>query len=274
VHLRVFESDPDATCRGGGPDGLGYDISNRYVSRVCPKICGPTPAAATFERNGGTFAVFSRGFSIRSKLVWATNPRPSPHAHHHDTAPTDPYGGCTIEHDPPLFVDLDGTLTATDTLIESLRLLIRRKPYWAFLLPLHALRGRAAFKETVARLVTIDATRLRYREGLIDYLRGEKAKGRRLILATAAHRSIAESVAHHLGIFDAVIASDRDHNQKGAAKLASIRAVVGDGAFDYIGDSTADLPIFRAARVAILVSPSKDLLRRARACARVGRVFD
>ena len=52
-----------------------------------------------------------------------------------------------------------------------------------------------------------------------------------------------------------------------------MREVVQKGIFDYMGDSIADLPIFQAARVAILVRPSKRLLKLARTSCRVWRVF-
>jgi hypothetical protein len=93
-------------------------------------------------------------------------------------------------------------------------------------------------------------------------------------LDRAAYRRIAEAVARHLGIFDAVIASDRVHDQKGVFKLRAIRDFVRMGVFVYMGDSIADLPIFQAAHVAILVHPSKRLLKRARASCSVGRVFE
>jgi hypothetical protein len=54
----------------------------------------------------------------------------------------------------------------------------------------------------------------------------------------------------------------------------TIREAVRGGAFDYMGDKRADLPLFRAARLALLVRPSKRLLTRARASCRVGHVFD
>jgi phosphoserine phosphatase len=60
----------------------------------------------------------------------------------------------------------------------------------------------------------------------------------------------------------------------GAAKLTAIREAVPGDAFDYMGDTEADLPIFQAARLAILVHPSKRLLTHARASCRVGHVFD
>jgi phosphoserine phosphatase len=80
-------------------------------------------------------------------------------------------------------------------------------------------------------------------------------------------------VARHLGLFDAVIAGDPTHTPKRVEKLAAMRAV-GGGVFDYRGDALTDLPIFQAARLAILVHPSTRLLTRARASCRVGHVFD
>ena len=136
------------------------------------------------------------------------------------------------------------------------------------------MRGRAEFKDRLAQLVAIDANLLPYRRQVVEFLQEEQAQGRRLILATAANHRIAEAVACHLGLFDVVIASDRVHNQKGGFKLRAIREVVQKGMFDYMGDSMADLPIFQAARVAILVRPSKRLLNLARPSCRVCRVFE
>jgi phosphoserine phosphatase len=175
---------------------------------------------------------------------------------------------------PPLCVDLDGTLIAMDTLVECLRILVREKPWLSPLLPFYLLRGRAVFKDCLAQRVTFAPEQLPYRWQVVEFLQEEHARGRRLILATAAHRQIAEAVAGYIGIFDAVIASDCVYNQKGVSKLAAIRGIVGMEVFDYMGDSLADLPIFQAARVAILVHPSKRLLKRARASCSVGRVFE
>lgn len=136
------------------------------------------------------------------------------------------------------------------------------------------MRGRAEFKDRLTQLVALDATLLPYRRQVVEFLQEEQAQGRQLILATAANHRIAEAVACHLGLFDVVIASDRVHNQKGVFKIRAIREVVQKGMFDYMGDSIADLPIFQAARVAILVRPSKRLLKLVRTSCQVWRVFE
>ena len=52
----------------------------------------------------------------------------------------------------PLCVDLDGTLVATDTLWESILLLLKQNILRLFLLPIWITLGRAAFKHKIAML--------------------------------------------------------------------------------------------------------------------------
>jgi len=157
-----------------------------------------------------------------------------------------------------LVVDLDGTLTPTDTLVESVIQLIKQSPLNIFRIMVWLLSGRAGFKGKVAARASIAADVLPYRQSLLDYLRAEKLTGRTIVLATAAHRSIADKVADHLGIFDSVLATDAQHNLKGRNKLAAIQAKYGDN-FVYAGDCQADLPIWRAAKAAVLVGVSPAL---------------
>lgn len=164
----------------------------------------------------------------------------------------------------PLVVDLDGTLTPTDTLAEAVIQLIRRSPANLALLLFRLFQGRAAFKQFVASRSSFSAETLPIREPLLTYLRTEKAKGRRLILATASHKSVADQVAGHLGIFDAVIGTEGNTNLKGGNKLGAIRQTVGER-FVYAGDSAADLPIWQAAAGAILVGAPRRVARTVRA---------
>jgi 4-hydroxybenzoate polyprenyltransferase/phosphoserine phosphatase len=153
----------------------------------------------------------------------------------------------------PLVVDLDGTLTSTDTLVESVIKLLKLSPLYLLALPLWLLKGRAQFKHAIAQRVSLAPELLPYRESLLEYIRQERASGRRIILATAAHRSIADKVSEFLGVFDAVLASDANCNLKGQRKLQAIKQYVGN-TFVYAGDSPADLPIWNAAQGAVLVA--------------------
>jgi 4-hydroxybenzoate polyprenyltransferase len=172
----------------------------------------------------------------------------------------------------PLVVDLDGTLTPTDTLVESLIQLVKQSPLNLIRLPWSLLKGRAWFKESIARQARIAPEHLPYRAELLDYLRDEKAAGREIILATAAHKSIADGVANHLGLFDRVLATQDGHNLKGEAKLAAIKQSVGEH-FVYAGDSKADLPIWKAARAAVLVDVATSVSAEVRLGVPVEREF-
>jgi phosphoserine phosphatase len=109
---------------------------------------------------------------------------------------------------------------------------------------------------------------------VVAFLRSEHARGRRVILATAADHRIAACVAAHLQVFEAVISTEGPENRRGTAKLAAIRKLLGDTDFDYIGDSLVDLPILLAARKAYLVAPSPALFRRLTRLRSVERIFE
>jgi phosphoserine phosphatase len=173
----------------------------------------------------------------------------------------------------PLIVDLDGTLIDGDTLHLSLRVLARKRPWLVPTLPFMVLKGRAGFKEFVSNHVPLDPALLPYRDDVVDFVKRERAEGRRVLLATAANQHIADAVAAHLGLFDGVIASDGHHNAKGDGKVESIRGVLGDAEFDYIGDSLPDVPVFKAARKSYLVCPSPALADAVRGRCHVEAVF-
>ncbi|RZU02661.1 UbiA family prenyltransferase [Rivibacter subsaxonicus] len=169
----------------------------------------------------------------------------------------------------PLYVDLDGTLIATDLLHESLVLLVRDRPLAALQLPGWLLRGKAAFKREIARRVRLDPAALPYRAEVLDLIRTARAQGRRVVLATASDRGLAEAVAGHLGLFDAVLASDGSDNLSGAQKLAAIRLDAAGQGFCYAGDAPIDLGVWQGAQAAVVVSNSAALRRAAAGCAAV-----
>ncbi len=162
----------------------------------------------------------------------------------------------------PLCVDLDGTLTPIDTLHESLFTLARVRPQALLGAPLALLRGKAAFKAQVAREATPDVETLPLNQELLVWLREQKAAGRRLVLATASDRSVADRVAARLELFDEVIASDGQDNLAGAGKREALVARFGERGFDYVGNSAPDLVVWSAAAGAVVVG-SAALARQA-----------
>ena len=126
-----------------------------------------------------------------------------------------------------LCVDLDGTLLRGDMVWECIVSLFRVQPLALFLIPFWLLRGVARFKQELAERATVDVTALPYRTEVISFLIGQREQGHGIVLATAAHLSLAEKVAEHLGIFDRVYATQGGQNLKGKAKAALLRKEFG-----------------------------------------------
>ncbi len=151
-------------------------------------------------------------------------------------------------------MDLDGTLVRSDTLLDGLCHLIRGNPLALFMVPLWLAGGRSSLKAEVERRAPLNAARLPYQAELLRYLQEEHRNGRTIYLATGADGALAERVAAHLSLFKGVFATHRDHNLTSNHKLERLRKDV--GAFDYIGNSRADVPLLRHAAVAMVANPS------------------
>ena len=150
----------------------------------------------------------------------------------------------------PLAVDLDATLVKSDMLMESLAAVLKRAPWLALALPFWLARGRAALKSELARRSDLDVTVLPYDENVLAELRRARAAGRPLVLATAADESIARRIAEHLGLFEAVMASDGRTNLKREVKARALVERYGEAGFDYVGEDRHDAPIWEHAREA------------------------
>jgi 4-hydroxybenzoate polyprenyltransferase/phosphoserine phosphatase len=165
--------------------------------------------------------------------------------------------------EPPLVVDLDGTLLKSDLLVEGFFALVAADPL-AALSSIAALKdGRAPFKQRVAAAAAIDFPGLPWNAAFLDYLRRERGRGRRIWLASASDRRWVEAVAAHFGIFDGVFGSDGTVNLKAEAKAARLTQEFGAQGFDYAGNETADLPVWQAARRVIVVNADRRLTRDA-----------
>jgi len=167
---------------------------------------------------------------------------------------------------PPkvLAVDLDGTLVATDTLHEMALQILRERPLTLVRLPFWLLRGRAYLKERVAETVSLSVESLPYHQDLLSWLREQKEQGRKLVLCTAAHERVAQPVADHLEIFDQVVATCNGVNNSSVNKAKALTEAFGRKAFDYVGNSSADLAVWAASHQAVPVNASERVLKKLR----------
>jgi 4-hydroxybenzoate polyprenyltransferase/phosphoserine phosphatase len=154
----------------------------------------------------------------------------------------------------PLCVDLDGTLVKSDTLVDTVLVLVRQDPMAVLRFPGWMAQGKAAFKRRVTLLAEIDVQHLPYNRPLLEDLRQKHAKGREIWLATGADTLLAERVAAHLRIFSGVLASDGQLNLTGNNKLAEFEARF-PGGFCYIGNARPDLALLTCSKEPMVANP-------------------
>ena len=161
----------------------------------------------------------------------------------------------------PLVIDLDGTLIKTNSLDETFFDALRRDPFSIWKVPIQLAFGRAKLKEFLADKSRLEVDTWPVRGDLLDYVKQQFELGRRIVLATAADKKIAEAIATLYPFISEVIASDGALNLKGDAKAKCLRERFPEG-FIYAGDSSSDIAVWREAKGSILVDASNRVTKR------------
>lgn len=178
-----------------------------------------------------------------------------------------PSGNLMNTQDDILVVDLDGTLLRSDMLYESLWSAMAHD-WRCFFGTVQALKqGRARLKRYLAQAAQIDIERLPYDEDVLEYVRAWRSAGKRTALVTATDQKLAEAVNAHLGLFDEVHGSDGTTNLKGSQKARFLEERFGSGTFAYMGDSHADLEVWKKSAKAITINAPTGLREAAEAAA-------
>lgn len=172
-----------------------------------------------------------------------------------------------------IVVDLDGTVVNSDMLVENLFLFLRQYPLRIFELFVWLLRGKAYFKRRLADVVLPDAGDLPYNKPLLTWLEQNRNEGALLVLATASDKRIADAVADHLGIFDEVFGTEAE-NLSSERKRRALVERFGEARYEYVGNSSADLAVWRSAAAIHVANPEKGVLAAAGKLGKVGMVFD
>lgn len=171
----------------------------------------------------------------------------------------------------PLCVDLDGTLLRSDILYESLLALLAQNPLYVFLIPLWLLKGKAALKRELAKRVTLPPETLPYDERVLELLRSTEQRPR--VLCTASDALLVEPIAKHLGLFEEVLCSDGQRNLAGHRKAETLISKYGEKCFDYAGNGSVDLQVWKHAASAIVVNASPAVTSAAKKVTAVSQVM-
>lgn len=162
-----------------------------------------------------------------------------------------------------LVVDLDHTLLKSDMLLESFWSAFGHDWRSPFRSVLALAQGKAALKHHLAETAHVDVKTLPYDPQIIAYIEAWRAAGGRTALVTASDETIARNIAGHLKLFDEVHGSDGAENLKGERKAQFLTETYGEKQFSYMGDSKADLAVWKHARRAITVNLSEAMKTRA-----------
>lgn len=145
-----------------------------------------------------------------------------------------------------LVVDLDQTLIRIDILAELAVQQLLSNPF-SFSRKVVSSRSVLGLKKSIGEAIQFDAQSLPVNREVLDIVLQRRDEGWQIVLATASVGAVAEPIAQSLKIFDQVIWSE-DENLKGAKKARRLESMFGVEGFDYIGDSNADLAVWKSAR--------------------------
>ena len=165
----------------------------------------------------------------------------------------------------PLVVDLDGTLSATDTLLELMAHFVGQWPRNILALLVLFTKDRPTVKATLASRAPIDAGLLPFNADVVEMIHQAKENSRPVVLATGSDARMAHAVADHWGFFDEVLSSSPGINLTSTTKAKALVERFGDKGFDYVGNDRADIAVIQHAHNGFLVTPSASLLKRAQA---------
>ena len=178
-----------------------------------------------------------------------------------------------LSHRRILVVDLDGTLVHTDMLVENLFLFLRSHPLRVFEVFVWLMKGKAIFKRRLADDVLPEAALLPYNQPLLVWLKQQRTKGAKLVIATASDRRVAQKVADHLEIFDEVLGTENTNLSSRNMRDVLVQRY-GERGYEYVGNSVADLAVWKMASVTHVANPARGTLAALRKVGKVETLFE
>lgn len=164
----------------------------------------------------------------------------------------------------PLVADLDGTLIRTDLLLECFWKGMGTAPIATLRATLRHLADRPTLKEELARIAPPESNGVPMDPDVSALLETARQEGREVALASGSAVGLVRAVAAEHGPFDHVLGTGEGVNLTRANKAAKLVELFGEGGYDYVGDSAADLPAWRSARKVYVARPRQRFLARLR----------
>jgi 4-hydroxybenzoate polyprenyltransferase/phosphoserine phosphatase len=164
----------------------------------------------------------------------------------------------------PLLIDLDHSLIRTDLLMETALAYAAANPFRITYFAAWVWQGRAHLKRKLAEAVDLEPDLIPVNEEVVALAVEAKREGRQVFLVTASDELLAQKIAGRFPFLDGVLSSDGIRNLKGNHKAAVVSERFPDG-YDYVGDSAADLHVWRNAREVVVVAPGAATLRKVQA---------
>ena len=161
-----------------------------------------------------------------------------------------------------LFVDLDGTLIKEDLTDLAFLCFLKKKPLKLFLyLMIFLFKGKAYLKEKISIDFTIPIEDLHFNRAGINYIRSIKNRHRVVYLISGSHQFLVDQVSNHLNIFFESFGTKGNYNMVGKNKIRFINKKLNILEFDYLGNSSQDLPIWKYTKKIIYTNVSNNLRR-------------
>jgi len=158
----------------------------------------------------------------------------------------------------PLIVDLDGTLIKNDTLIESIVKSINKKFVNLFLIIIFFFNKKKL--KIFLNDYKLDINEIYYNKKVIDII-DQNFGEREIILCTGSSNAQSQVVFNSFKKFDKFYSSSKKINLVGKSKSNFLIEKFGKNNFDYIGNSFADIHVWKNSRIIYYAGQSDILLK-------------
>ncbi|MDJ0858173.1 MAG: UbiA family prenyltransferase [Dinoroseobacter sp.] len=173
--------------------------------------------------------------------------------------------------EPPLALDVDGTLLRTDLLHETFWAALGKDVGATLRVAFLRLGSPAKLKRDLSLISFPAIELLPVNETIHARARKALAEGRSVRLVSGADQTLIDALAERLQLPGPHFASEPQRNLTGETKANLLRERFGIGQYDYAGNSHKDLPSWVSARKIIAVAPSTSLQHRLR---EIGKPFE